>query len=400
MVKWQKLCEKLHYYTFNQHHQFRNEDDFEAHFYDYLDLIFGWDSDFSKRQFPVQFGHQSKRLDVVLFHENRPSIIVELKKPGVALCGESSGQLSSYMTQLHAEFGILTNGIVFQLFYKPLDDRKPHASKVLSIRFDSDNKDGIELGKLLDHSNFDEQELKDFCEAKMDSIKEQTKNVPMAQQFVAEQMSEDLDRKILEMSILYKEWVSTNPKEENFINDRQKAIEWVEDNVLNLQKIRKMTDADFEKLMHEIPNYLTNLKFGANRTLYTHLNGRKDNFVRAIEHLCEATSEEKFIVIKDLLEDEAYKIKGVARSFWSEVIRCRFKDIPLVNAKTENFFNSIGIQIGFTEEEKVESVYYCYNRWGKLCKNMTVNDFSHMEHFAKVADSGISYMERNFGPQL
>lgn len=74
--------------------------------------------------------------------------------------------------------------------------------------------------------------------------------------------------------------------------------------------------------------------------------------------------------------------------------------MPLVNAKTEDFFNSIGIQIGFAEEEKVENVYYCYNRWGKLCKDMTVNDFSHMEHFVKVAETGAEFMDKNFGAQL
>lgn len=400
MTKWQKLCKKLHYYTFNRQHQFRNEDGFEAHFYDYLDLIFGWDAEFSKRQLPVQFGHQSKRLDIILLHENKPSIIIELKKPGIALSGETSAQLSSYMAQMSAEFGILTNGIVLQLFYKPLEVRKPYASKVLSVRFDGSDKDGNELGELLDHSTFSEQKLKTFCEEKMNKIKNQTEGVPLSQQFVAEQMSEELDEKIIKMSSLYKEWVATNPKEKDFIRERENAVAWVEENVLNLPKIRKITENDFKKLMHEIPKHLTNLKFGANRILYTNLDGKKDVFVRAIEHVCNAMQEEKFTIIKDLLENENYQIKGVARSFWSEIIRCKFKDVPLVNAKTEDFFNSIGIQIGFTEEEKVENVYYCYSRWGKLCKDMTVNDFSHMEHFVKVAETGAEFMDKNFGAQL
>lgn len=176
---------------------------------------------------------------------------------------------------MSAEFGILTNGIVLQLFYKPLGVRKPYASKVLSVRFDGSDKDGNELGELLDHSTFSEQKLKTFCEEKMNKIKNQTEGVPLSQQFVAEQMSEELDEKIIKMSSLYKEWVATNPKEKDFIRERENAVAWVEENVLNLPKIRKITEDDFKKLMHEIPNHLTNLKFGAVKALYTNLDGKK-----------------------------------------------------------------------------------------------------------------------------
>ena len=397
MVKWQKLCEKLHQHTISGKYQFRNEEDLESHYFDYMDLIFGWDYKVSERQRSVQFGHESKRLDLVLCHEGRPTIIFEFKKPGIALCGESVGQLGSYMTQLNTEFGVLTNGVVFQLFYKPLGSRSLRPTRILSIRYDGNNEDGILLGKLLDREKFDEKALKDFCDSRMSEIISSVeKEVAPSQQFIAEQMSEELDKKITEMSQLYKQWVSENQKEIDFIENRNAEVKWIQENVLNVSKLKKLSNREYCDLIHEIPNHLTNLKMGANRTLYANIDGNKEKFVRAIEYLCNAEEEQKISVIKELLENESFRIKGMARSFWSEIVRCRFTDIPLVNVKTEDFFNSIGLQIGFSPEEQVENVYYCYKRWGKLCKNMTINDFSHMEHFVKVAETGQDYIRDNF----
>lgn len=477
MENWKQLCYKI------RNTKYRNEASFEEHFTDYLDFIFGWRGRDLGQQIDMQLGHHHMRLDLVLNFDNEPTIVLELKKPGVPLDNECTAQLSSYMKHLGTEFGILTNASILQLYYRPRNSRDD-PDNVLTLRFNDENNDGIRLGELLSRQSYSEEALRKFCEEKQrdkqtgknvetlvdillssagknllfkalqdsnadggysDDVRKQAlakiaicrqgvdnynqlpqtiplqgsqkpveapqdhggsisnrtyKHVP--NRLIEAQMSHDLDQKILAMIPIYKQWLQDNDKERDFVYGRASAVEWVQNNVLNTQKLRLLSNEQYEQLFHEIPRHLLNLNEGANRTMYSNLQGNRQTFIRAIEHLNETPAERRFEVIEDYIgNDEAYKIKGLAQSFWSEIIRCRFLDVPLVNSKTEEFFAAIGLDIGASQTEKLENVHYCYTRWGALYPNdISMNDFSHMEHFAKVAPSGKEYMRSVFHKQV
>ena len=102
------------------------------------------------------------------------------------------------------------------------------------------------------------------------------------------------------------------------------------------------------------------------------------------------------------MDNDKYKIKGVGRTFWSELVRCKFKDVPLLNDKTEEFFGSIGLCPGFSSEEKLKSIAYCYKRWAKIYKEQTdkkisLLKLSHIEHFATREEEGKKLIVEAFG---
>ena len=161
MNNWSNLCKALSSQTY------QNEADLESHFQQFLVDIFGWNPQEIDRQKIVYFGHQPKRIDLALVHNNRYTLVIELKAPNVRLySGDSTEQVSSYMLQTQAEFGILANDKNLQLFYHPLDMRE-QPKCILDLDFDETDENGIQLGKMLQRESYDEPVFKDFCEQKL-----------------------------------------------------------------------------------------------------------------------------------------------------------------------------------------------------------------------------------------
>ena len=408
MSNWGKLCEAIKTYTMRPEHcPFRKESCFEDHFSEYLRYIFGWEYKEVKRQENIKFGHDNKRSDLTLHFEGYPTIVFELKAFGQPLAGEEIQQFFSYMKQLPTKFGILTNSVALELYYRPLDKRgeRGEPKRILRLRFDDNNSEGIRLGKLLTRKGYDEQSLSEFCD---ELIQRQHEIEPYPCRYdsmnpiMSEQMTKDLDDKILGMIPLYQKWLNDTEEERKYVERYNDGFKWVCKNVFTVPERKPFTDADFVALMHQIPDYLTNVKNGAHRTLYIGLKGKRKAFVKAIKLINQAPQSERFDLLQTLLYSPDYEIKGVRGAFWSEIIRCKFPDVPLVNKKTLDFFIAIGLNIGVTPKEHVRNISYCYSRWRELYKKMNGGDIgffelSHMEHFAKVSEEGARYMKDNFG---
>ncbi len=410
MDNWQKLCEAVKTYTRHPKHcPFRQESCFEDHFSEYLRYIFGWNYDDVKRQYVVQAGHDNKRTDITLFNQQRAIIVFELKAFGQPLAGEEVKQFFSYMQLLPTKFGILTNSVSLQLYYRQLDEwgERSKPVRVLNLRFDSTSSDGKKLGELLTKTNYDENALCQFC----DSILERKHNsykfrLDNTNPTMSEQMDNYLDDKIINMIIPYKQWLTTNVEQVHYMGKYEDGIEWAKSKLLNIAHLKSITDKDFLTLLETARIKLPNLSIGGGgRTLTKYvknnLHESKKRFISCISFLNSITETQAFSAINELLHNPSYAIKGIKRAFWAELIRCRFPEIPLVNNKTNDFFIALGINIGFTPEEQLINVYYCYNRWQELYRTIqkdeiSIFELSHMEHFAKESEDGRQYMLKNF----
>lgn len=409
MSNWQQLCKTVKTYTGHPKQcAFRKEECFEDHFVEYLRNIFGWGFEEVHRQYPVKFGHENKRADIVLLYDSRPAVIFELKAYGQPLAGEEIGQLTSYMKQMSAEFGILTNSVALQLYWQPLGNRD-ETKMVLNLRFDENDPDGVELGKLLNRANFAENRLTVFCQelqARLSSnrnrIFEFQPKVP--NDFIAEQMSIDLDDKMVGLIRIYLKHIESDEYERAYFQKYARGIKWVQENVLAITN-KNFSDQDYKELVHQIPRHLANLNNGAHRVLYTGLDGSRKKFIAAVTYLANANEDQKFIVMQNLLENPDYKIKGMARSFWSEMVRVKFPDMPLVNSKTIDFFVAIGLNISYTPDKQAQNVYYCYTRWQALCRQkygikVSILELSHLENFAKEVKAGRDYIKAKFNTEV
>ena len=392
-----------------------NEEDFECHFKEYLHDIFGWSEEEVERQYQVYFGHEKvilggkrndKRADVVVLTNGQPSLVMELKWKVPLETGDSREQLFSYMKQLETEYGILTNGVSFQLFYKPLG-LKGVPTKIFSSHYYENDKVGIRLGELLERDKFDESKLKSFCDSLLadyyknkDSLKPFKPGIPNP--VMEEQMTTLLDNKMDKLITIYKQWLDNS--DNDYIVGQNEAVKWVRKNFFNNPDLEKIGMLTYRSLIKEIPKHLTNLKEGACRTLYKHsLTGdSRKRFIKCIKYINSVPEEKRFEIVRILTTNENLRIKGVGQSFWSEMVRCKFPDeIPLVNSKTINFFSILGLYVGVSAEEQHKNVYYCYKRWGSFYEgDISMLELSHMEHYALTDLEGKKFLNDNFGYSL
>ena len=404
MNSWEKLCKRVRYYTVESHNAGMDEEDFECHYREYLHDIFGWGEDEIDRQYSVYFGHEKqnpKRADIVALYGDFPSIVFELKWKVALEDGDARLQLFSYMKQLEAEFGILTNGIALQLFYKPLG-KKGGPWKVFGNNYNPTDKVGIELGELLLRSNYSEDKMRIFCDKLLKMSEEKREGIFEFQTdrqnfLMGEQMSRELDDKMIPLIKVYQKWLESSG--DDYIKRQEEAARWVRKEIFNNQSLNTLGMLKYRSLIKEIPSHLTNLKEGACRTLYKNsLSGEgKRRFLRAINLINKTAPEDCFEIMDKLTSDERYRIKGLGQSFWSEMLRCKFPNMPLVNSKTVNFFQKLGLYVGINPKEQHENVYYCYSRWIKLYdNNVSMLELSHMEHFALATDEGRKIMDELF----
>lgn len=411
MNNWQKLCEAVNNRLRHSHCSFKTEKCFENHLAEYLRYIFGWDFNEVKQQYTVQFGHEKNKYpDIVILQNEKPTIVFELKAYGQPLAGDEITQFQSYIKQLSARFGILTNSVALQLWYRYFDDDGNESLKpVLTLRFDKSNPDGKRLGELLTKHNYSNNDLAKFCDELITRKKKEAENrrefiSKPANPFMEEQVSNEMDEKIEAMIMLYEQWLVSDDYEQEYCREYLSGMTWAKKNLLDEAKLNSMTDKEYEEMIRETPSHLTNLRlgFGAMQLFSTLkpglLHDSHKAFTKAIHHLNATPKEDRFKVLQDLTNNPDYKIKGMGTSFWSEVIRCKFPDVPLVNIKTVDFFTALGLNIGVAPEERARNVGYCYGRWQQFHEGkIDMFRLSHMEHFAKESEEGRRYMLEKFG---
>ena len=211
----------------------------------------------------------------------------------------------------------------------------------------------------------------------------------MGMSFMEKQMSSILDERMMRIISEYREWCDATPREikhlEAYVNGRAEMGK----KVFHIAKLKTIGDEELcELLLSSMPN----LKAGPCRTMHRAIRDNREKFIRAVEHLNTIDEARRFVAIEDFLNGK-FKIKGLGKAFWGEVIRCKFPSIALVNGKTERFFDALGIRLGVTTGERCENATFCHSRWSSLWAERTGSpklsllEMSHLEHFA-LKESG------------
>lgn len=92
----------------------------------FIDLL-GWNtvSTNVEREYPVQSGVRTKKVDYSLLVDGTPKIFIEAKGCDTTISDGGVNQLQSYMRQeLAVEWGVLTNGEEFEIFRKPTSNHR------------------------------------------------------------------------------------------------------------------------------------------------------------------------------------------------------------------------------------------------------------------------------------
>jgi len=392
---WKELCRML-----SKKHA--NEGELEVRFEDCLCFILRYSDNNIARQKTIQFGHERKRADIVLCDDiKQPFVIVEIKKQGSDVSEHEMGQLFSYMRAELISFGFLL-GDKFSLYY---DERKRglDPKRVLTLSFrDTLNEDGAVISALLHKENFTVEKMEMFCKTYL-SEKERIEN-DSKEKIIIENLANfrksdpRKDELIKKLISLYETWLDEDEKEKSYIEYTQKNHEWIANHVLSVDMV-SLSDANYLCLFKAFMERVTNLErfmrmwFNNDSKI---LEGRKD-FEKAIAFLNRIPDSERYQAIQYFSGTGEYCMKYLNKSFWSEMIRIRFPDVPLCNDKTQNFFDAIDVYIGDTFEEKLKNISNFYKRFSS--DEMTLQKLSHLEHFVMgniKSKAGKDFVNKNF----
>jgi hypothetical protein len=161
MTNWEKLCTHIVSILRDDENWYRVIHD---RFITYLKKIFNWDEGSIKSEVPVTIGATTKYADIVLYG-NDFGIVIEMKRPGIALGNEERKQLFLYMRSLGYKYGLLI-GSKFQILY----DNKGKLLPVASFSFDAHNTDGTTFCEILDKNVCSNKRLFEFVKTKIDNI--------------------------------------------------------------------------------------------------------------------------------------------------------------------------------------------------------------------------------------
>lgn len=417
MTNWEKLCELIaNSEAFGKikrrYGGSEKEKRFEDHFSEYLFSVFGWQPSEINRQMILPIGNNNKIIpDIALKKDGEQPVLFELKSYSTHpdTCGYD--EIKSQIKQASTDFGLFTNGITLHLLYRSDANTEPHEIFRVSYH-DMSNNFATELCNILQRDSYTTTKMTGFCEKIQKLINANYEDNPKLF-MISSQMNEERDKKIHKMIEEYVKWLAENPKEYEAAFSFKDERKWVRENIFNVEKLQSLSDEDYSKLMHEIPKHTLAVNGFGLMMLYGEKNGEamsnmgiigdRKKFIKCIEYLNSIPKKDAKEALKNFTTDSSeYKILGVGQMFWSEMLRCRFDNIPLQNQKTDKFFRAIGIELGFTSEQKTQSIAYCHDRW--LTEwNADVNHLqldssalSHMEHFAHNSEEGRTFLKQEF----
>jgi len=212
-------------------------------------------------------------------------------------------------------------------------------------------------------------------------------------------LTDEVFSKLSELLKLYRKWIVDRPVEQKYLDNLARAIDWARTSLIR-SDLDRLTDEEFVELFRDIPVHFTNIR-SSMRYYITNREkvlSKRVDFTKAMAHLANTPDEQRFAVLNDFVTGDKFQVKNLKKAFWSEMIRARFDDVPLLNEKTLSFFDGLGVFLGDDYGEELRSVATFYSELrGQTRGEYSMNELTHLEHFVKVSKVGREFMERRFG---
>lgn len=115
-------------------------------------------------QHPIQFATANHYADFALFlqNEEKPEMIIELKRPVKRKEDKDAAQLEDYMVKEECSFGLLV-GEVLEVYFIDFTKLKHRAELITTINFDKDNDDAKQLIILLQAQDYETPIMREHC---------------------------------------------------------------------------------------------------------------------------------------------------------------------------------------------------------------------------------------------
>lgn len=156
-MTWERICNRIKKYA-----RVETEQEYEGSLCDILiEDGLKWSSNNIKRQDSVRIGSmQSLRPDIIVYKDDKPQFIIEVKKPTHKQSVNDITQLVSYMKQLEVKVGIYI-GEKIDVYYKQIGSGLKEVT-LLTVSFDPNDKAGDLFCKLFNANNFSDYEIENY----------------------------------------------------------------------------------------------------------------------------------------------------------------------------------------------------------------------------------------------
>lgn len=191
--------------------------------------------------------------------------------------------------------------------------------------------------------------------------------------------------------------------EEIAFNDRMKNNRaWLKDNILNLEKLKNYSDAEFAEKFGEMFDH-TNGSASANaraRGMYFNTNEKRlavrNQFENMVGYIVNHDGDHFDIVAEVTAENSAYGVHGIGPHMASALVNAEYPDVPAVNTDTKDFFRNIGEPLPKEMAKQQHEVGKFFADMLALNSELTLDDVDHICWYSKTIPSGCEYMMSNF----
>lgn len=169
MDKWNEICADL------RNCQARNVSESEYQKQVALDLrLLGWKlyAQEIREQVTIEIGAANAlRPDFVIYKDEKPQFVIELKKPQHVQRERERIQLFSYMKQLNLKIGLYIGEHIQVFYFDATKDEEPRL--VFYVALETDSEDGKKFVELFSRENYSQENLMEFCQERMKQLHQQ-----------------------------------------------------------------------------------------------------------------------------------------------------------------------------------------------------------------------------------
>lgn len=194
-----------------------------------------------------------------------------------------------------------------------------------------------------------------------------------------------------------------DPDEVRYHDLIKERHDWLKENILNLEKLRGYTDAEFEQKFYEMidhtegSNSIHARTKGVFKKYNPDIKAVRTRFENIIAFITSPRVD-KFAALEKVEDANGeYNIKGLGHNTLTALINAQEPEVPIVNNVTDIFFKSVGIKLPKAITEKQRAVHEVFAEMVKSANGeVDFIDANHVCWYTQKVDSGIEFMKVNF----
>lgn len=205
------------------------------------------------------------------------------------------------------------------------------------------------------------------------------------------------------LSAWHKGEFDDDPDEVRYHDLIKERHEWLRENILDLEKLRGYTEAEFEQKFYEMIGHTegSNSIHARTKGVFKKCNPDIKTIRTQFENIIAFITSprvDRFAALEKVEDKNGeYNIKGLGHNTLTALMNAQYPDVPIVNNVTEIFFKSIDQELPKNITDKQRVVHEIFAEMVKSANGeIDFIDANHVCWYTQKVDSGIDFMKVNF----